>query len=340
MQMKPPTTPIDIQPIRHKMQRFFYIPSFSEPLLNIRLPVLGLLFALSGPLFTSVASANDAAPFNRDPSQLHLASGSAMVIDLQTDKVLYSSNPDVIVPIASVTKLMTAMVTLDAKLPMDEFIPVDISKTAEMKGVFKLGSELSRHDMLLIALMSSENRAAATLAHSYPGGYQAFILAMNAKAKALGMAHTVYVEPTGLSIYNVSTARDLTKLVIAARKYPMLSELSTTQEKTVTFRKPTYSLGFSNTDHLVRKSNWDIKLTKTGFTNQAGHCLVLLTTMANRPVSVVILDAFGKYTHFADASRLRLWLETGKSGAAPEVALQYKKEKNLVMKQSGLQVKE
>ncbi|MFS2156816.1 D-alanyl-D-alanine endopeptidase [Pseudomonas sp. Pseusp122] len=311
--------------------------------MNIRLPVLGLLFALTGPFFTPLADANDAAPFSRDPSQLHLASGSAMVIDLQTDKVLYSSNPDVIVPIASVTKLMTAMVTLDAKLPMDEYIPVDISKTAEMKGVFsrvKLGSELSRHDMLLIALMSSENRAAASLAHSYPGGYQAFILAMNAKAKALGMAHTVYVEPTGLSIYNVSTARDLTKLVMAARKYPMLSELSTTQEKTVTFRKPTYSLGFSNTDHLVRKSNWDIKLTKTGFTNQAGHCLVLLTTMANRPVSVVILDAFGKYTHFADASRLRLWLETGKSGAAPEVALQYKKEKNLVMKQNGLQVKE
>ena len=311
--------------------------------MNIRLPLLGLLLALTSPVFTPVAVANEPVPFSRDPSQLHLASGSAMVIDLQTDKVLYSSNPDVIVPIASVTKLMTAMVVLDAKLPMDEIIPVDISKTAEMKGVFsrvKLGSELSRHDMLLIALMSSENRAAASLAHSYPGGYHAFILAMNAKAKALGMTHTVYVEPTGLSIYNVSTARDLTKLVLASRKYPLLSELSTTAEKTVTFRKPTYSLGFSNTDHLIRKSNWDIKLTKTGFTNQAGHCLVLLTTMANRPVSVVILDAFGKYTHFADASRLRLWLETGKSGAAPEVALQYKKEKNLVMRQNGLQVKE
>ncbi len=266
-----------------------------------------------------------------------------MVVDLQTDKVLYSSNPDVIVPIASVTKLMTAMIVLDAKLPMDEVIPINISQTPEMKGVFsrvKIGSELPRKEMLLIALMSSENRAAASLAHSYPGGYAAFIQAMNAKAKALGMKHTVYVEPTGLSIYNVSTARDLTKLVLAARKYPMLSELSTTPEKTVTFRKPTYSLGFSNTDHLVRKSTWDIKLTKTGFTNQAGHCLVLLTSMANRPVSVVILDAFGKYTHFADASRLRLWMETGKSGPAPEVALQYKKEKNLIMKQNGLQAKE
>lgn len=311
--------------------------------MKITLPLLGLLFVLTGPALAISAQANEPAAISRDPSQLHLASGSAMVVDLQTNKVLYASNPDVIVPIASVTKLMTAMVVLDAKQPMNEVIPVNISQTPEMKGVFsrvKLGSEVPRKEMLLITLMSSENRAAASLAHSYPGGYAAFIQAMNAKAKALGMKHTVYVEPTGLSVYNVSTARDLTTLVLAARKYPMLSELSTTPEKTVTFRKPTYSLGFSNTDHLVRKSGWDIKLTKTGFTNQAGHCLVLLTSMANRPVSVVILDAFGKYTHFADASRLRRWMETGKSGPAPEVALQYKKEKNLIMKQNGLQAKE
>ena len=311
--------------------------------MKIRLSVLGLLCVLTGSAFSTSILANETAALNRDPSNLHLASGSAMVIDLQTDKVLYSSNPDVIVPIASVTKLMTAMVVLDAKQSMDEVIPVNISQTPEMKGVFsrvKLGSEMNRRDMLLITLMSSENRAAASLAHSYPGGYPAFILAMNAKAKALGMKHTAYVEPTGLSVYNVSTARDLTKLVMAARKYPMLSELSTTETKTVTFRKPAYSLVFNNTDHLVRKENWDIKLTKTGFTNQAGHCLVLLTTMANRPVSVVILDAFGKYTHFADASRQRKWMETGQSGPAPEVALQYKKEKNLVMKQTGIQARD
>jgi D-alanyl-D-alanine endopeptidase (penicillin-binding protein 7) len=311
--------------------------------LKNRLPLLALVLTLTGLSYSTATLANEAPALNRDPANLHLASGSAMVIDLQTDKVLYSSNPDVIVPIASVTKLMTAMVVLDAKLPMDEYITVDISQTPEMKGVFsrvKLGSQLTRKDMLLITLMSSENRAAASLAHSYPGGYPAFILAMNAKAKALGMTHTAYVEPTGLSVYNVSTARDLTKLVLAARKYPMLSELSTTDEKTVSFRKPAYTLGFRNTDHLVRKENWDIRLTKTGFTNQAGHCLVLLTTMANRPVSVVILDAFGKYTHFADASRLRKWIETGQSGPAPEVALQYKKEKNLVMRQTGIQAKD
>ncbi|MBD8495874.1 D-alanyl-D-alanine endopeptidase [Pseudomonas syringae] len=308
--------------------------------MNIRHTLLGLLLALTGPLLGTPALANESAALARDPANLHLASGSTMVVDLQSNKVLYSNNPDVIVPIASVTKLMTAMVVLDARQSMDEVIPVDISHTAEMKGVFsrvKLGSQLSRRDMLLITLMSSENRAAASLAHSYPGGYPAFILAMNAKARTLGMKNTAYVEPTGLSVYNVSTARDLTKLLLEARKYPLLSELSATEEKTVRFTKPTYTLGFRNTDHLVHRENWDIRLTKTGFTNQAGHCLVLLTNMAKRPVSVVILDAFGKQTHFADASRLRKWLETGQSGPVPEVALQYKKEKNLALRQNGLQ---
>ena len=267
---------------------------------------------------------------------MHIASGSALLLDLQTNKVIYSSNPDVIVPIASVTKLMTAMVVLDAKLPLDEYISMNISDTPEMKGVFsrvKLNSELSRRDTLLIALMSSENRAAASLAHHYPGGYAAFIAAMNAKAKSLGMTHTRYVEPTGLSIHNVSTARDLSKLLVASRKYPLLSELSTTKEKTVAFRKPNYTLGFRNTDHLVNKEKWDIKITKTGFTNQAGHCLVLVTSMGNRPVALVILDAFGKYTHFADASRIRNWVETGKSGSVPDVALRYKADKNLKNRQ-------
>jgi D-alanyl-D-alanine endopeptidase (penicillin-binding protein 7) len=260
-------------------------------------------------------------------------------MDLQTNKVIYASNPDVVVPIASVSKLMTGLVVVEARQNMDEYIPVNISDTPEMKGVFsrvKLQSELTRREMLLIALMSSENRAAATLAHHYPGGYVAFIAAMNAKAKALGMTSTHFVEPTGLSPRNVSTARDLSKLLIAAHKYPLLTELSTTKEKTVTFRKPNYSLGFHNTDHLINKPNWDIKLTKTGFTNQAGHCLVLVTSMGNRPVALVILDAFGKYTHFADATRIRSWVETGKSTNVPSVALQYKSDKNLKHRQSGV----
>lgn len=303
--------------------------------MNIRLSLVSLFFALAG----TVANASETTLAPRDTSQLHIASGSAMLVDLQTNKVIYASNPDVVVPIASVTKLMTGMVVLDAKQNMDEYISINISDTPEMKGVFsrvKLNSEMPRKEMLLITLMSSENRAAASLAHHYPGGYAAFIAAMNAKAKALGMNSTRYVEPTGLSIHNVSTARDLSKLVQAARKYPLLTQLSTTKEKTVSFRKPSYTLGFSNTDHLVNRANWDIKLTKTGFTNQAGHCLVLVTSMGNRPVSLVILDAFGKFTHFADASRIRKWVETGKSGSVPDVALQYKADKNLKARQTGV----
>lgn len=294
------------------------------------LSILGLCYVLAGACFTSNVTAA-AATFSRDPAQLHLASHSALLVDLQTGQVIYENKPDQVVPIASVTKLMTAMVVLDAKQSMSEDIAVDISQTKEMKGVFsrvKLGSTLSRHDMMLIALMSSENRAAATLAHHYPGGYNAFITAMNAKARALGMSHTRYVEPTGLSEQNVSTARDLSKLLTAARRYPMLSELSTTKEKTVSFKKPNYTLGFHNTDHLLNQKNWDIQITKTGFTDKAGHCLVLVTSMGGRPVAMVILDAFGKYTHFADAARLRTWVETGRGAKAPAVAMQYKAEKH------------
>ena len=303
--------------------------------MKIHLSLISLFFAFAG----TVANASETTLAPRDTSQLHIASGSAMLVDLQTNKVIYASNPDVVVPIASVTKLMTGMVVLDAEQNMDEYISINISDTPEMKGVFsrvKLNSEMPRKEMLLITLMSSENRAAASLAHHYPGGYAAFIAAMNAKAKALGMTSTRYVEPTGLSIHNVSTARDLSKLVQAAHKYPLLTQLSTTKEKTVSFRKPSYTLGFSNTDHLVNRANWDIKLTKTGFTNQAGHCLVLVTSMGNRPVSLVILDAFGKFTHFADASRIRKWIETGKSGSVPDVALQYKADKNLKGRQTGV----
>ncbi|WP_104092591.1 D-alanyl-D-alanine endopeptidase, partial [Arthrobacter sp. GMC3] len=192
----------------------------------------------------------------------------------KTNEVLYSSNPDMVVPIASVTKLMTAMVVLDAKLPLDQALPVTIRDAREMQGVFsrvRIGSEISRREMLLLTLMSSENRAAASLAHHYPGGYSAFIQAMNAKARALGMTRTHYVEPTGLSERNVSSANDLVKLIRASRQYALIQQFSTTDEKTVAFRKPNYTLGFRNTNALVRKNNWDIQLSKTGFTNAAGH---------------------------------------------------------------------
>lgn len=296
--------------------------------IKFRLSLLTLTLMLAAPFAPQAVAAKTPAAVTA--AQPEIASGSAMIVDLDTNKVLYSSHPDLVRPIASITKVMTAMVVLDARLPLDEKLKVDISHTPEMKGVYsrvRLNSEISRKNMLLLALMSSENRAAASLAHHYPGGYDAFIRAMNAKAKALGMTHTRYVEPTGLSIHNVSTARDLTKLLIASKQYPLIGQLSTTHEEMATFSNPAYTLPFRNTNHLVYRPNWNIQLTKTGFTNAAGHCLVMRTVIKGRPVSLVVMDAFGKYTHFADASRLRTWLETGKATPVPASALSYKRQK-------------
>ncbi|WP_455427471.1 D-alanyl-D-alanine endopeptidase [Dryocola sp. LX212] len=295
---------------------------------KIRLSLFSLVLMITVPL-APLAQASKTVSQASSAGQ-EIASGSAMIVDLQSNKVLYSSHPDLVRPIASITKLMTVMVVLDAHLPMDELLSVDISHTPEMKGVYsrvRLNSKISRKDMMLLALMSSENRAAASLAHHYPGGYDAFIRAMNAKAKSLGMTHTRYVEPTGLSIDNVSTARDLSKMLIATKQYPLLGQLSTTKEDMATFSNPPYTLPFRNTNHLVYRNNWNIQLTKTGFTNNAGHCLVMRTVINNRPVSLVVLDAFGKYTHFADANRLRSFLETGKITPVPGSALAYKKQK-------------
>ncbi|MFV0263000.1 MAG: D-alanyl-D-alanine endopeptidase [Kluyvera sp.] len=294
---------------------------------KFRVSLLSLALVLAVP-FAPQASAKTAV--SAVASQPEIASGSAMIVDLETNKIIYANQPDLVRPMASITKLMTAMVVLDAHLPLDEMLTVDISHTPEMKGIYsrvRLNSQISRKNMLLLALMSSENRAAASLAHHYPGGYDAFIRAMNAKAKALGMTRTRYVEPTGLSIHNVSTARDLTKLLIATKKYPLIGQLSTTKEDTATFAHPAYTLPFRNTNHLVYRDNWSIQLTKTGFTNAAGHCLVMRTVMNKRPVAMVVMDAFGKYTHFADASRLRTWVETGKVMPVPAAALSYKKQK-------------
>ena len=292
---------------------------------NIRNVLLALLFT------SSVAIAPVALAV-KAPVQQELASGSALLVDLKTNEVLYSSNPDYVVPIASVTKLMTAVVTLDAKPAMDEQLPIVIKDVKQMRGIFsrvRVGSELSRRDMLQLTLMSSENRAAASLAHHYPGGVPAFVAAMNAKAKALGMTRTHYVEPTGLSELNVSSANDLLKLLKATQQYPLIGQFSTTPEKTQALHKPNYTLGFRNTNSLVHKPNWSIQLTKTGFTNAAGHCLVMRTQMANRQVAFVVLDAFGKYTHMADANRLKKWVETGKITPVAPAALAYKQQKKL-----------
>ena len=276
------------------------------------------------------AEVTASAIVGRDPSRLELASVKALVIDALTNEVLYSHNPDNVAPVASISKLVTAMVVLDAGQPLEEMIAVRIEETRELHNVFsrlRIGSVISRRDMLLMTLMSSENRAAASLAHHYPGGYSAFIAAMNAKAGALGMVHTRFVEPTGLSESNVSTARDLTLLVRAAAQYPLINEMSTTAKKDMRFFKPQYTLAFYNTNPLIHDSSWNIQLNKTGFNNQAGRCLVMLTVLNERPLVVVLLDSFGKRSHFGDASRIRQWLATGSGSRVHPAAKAYHQRK-------------
>ena len=275
----------------------------------------------------------------QEARRLDVQSAAALVFDQNAGDALYQKNASQVVPIASITKLMTAMVVLDSSPSLSAPISIsedDVDTLRGSRSRLHVGAVMPRENALLLALMSSENRAAASLAHHYPGGYDAFIRAMNAKAQALGMTHTRYVEPTGLSVHNVSTARDLTKLLIASEQYPLIGQLSTTKEETATFAHPAYSLPFRNTNHLVYRDNWNIQLTKTGFTNAAGHCLIMRTVINQRPVALVVMDAFGKYTHFADASRLRTWIETGKVMPVPASALSYKKQREAQMAEAML----
>lgn len=263
-----------------------------------------------------------------DPTKLQLASVHALIMDLDTSEILYERNPDSVVPIASVTKMMTAMVVLEdtENAPLDEWIAVDVSQTREMNNVFshvRIGSKLQRRDMLLLALMASENRAAATLAHHYSGGYEAFIEAMNRKAEELGMSNSRFVEPTGLSPDNVSTPRDLARLIQASAREPLIAELSTTPKKDFRFRGPRHVRAFYNTNPLVRAGHWDIDASKTGYLKKAGRCLVLQAEIQKRHLAIVLLDSFGKLSHVGDANRVRRWLETGKSGSVHPSALEY-----------------
>lgn len=252
---------------------------------------------------------DSAAPTVVNDDPVFLRSGSALVVDEGTGRILLSKNADVARPIASLTKLMTAAVVLDAHQPMDQVIEItdaDIDTLKWSASRLRPGTKLTREELLKLALMSSENRAAHALARSYPGGVAACVSAMNAKAHALGMRSTRFVEPTGLSPHNESTAHDLALLVKAAYHYPLIREFSTHPESEVDIGRRT--LQFRNTDHLVFDRGWDILLQKTGYINEAGHCLVLQTLLEGRRVIVVLLDAWGKYSHFGDAQRIRNWL--------------------------------
>jgi D-alanyl-D-alanine endopeptidase (penicillin-binding protein 7) len=257
-------------------------------------------------------TAGQAFGLHDTPDALALRSSVAYVVDQNTGESLFDKNSHAVVPIASITKLMTAMVVLDSKAPLTEQIEVTDEDRDYIKNTgsrLSVGSVLSREDMLHIALMASENRAAAALSRYFPGGRPAFIAAMNAKAKQLGMTDTHFESPSGLTSENVSSARDLVKMVNAAYQYPMIRQFSTDHSYEVYTGKR--SIAYNSTNALVRNPSWDIGLQKTGFINEAGECLVMQATIHGRPMIVVLLDSSGKYSRFADATRLRTWLDNG-----------------------------
>lgn len=226
--------------------------------------------------------------------------------------VLYAKNIDAVVPIASLTKLMTAMVALDADLPLHEMVVVtkeDMDRIKHTQSRLHVGAMLSRNDLLRLALMSSENRAAAALSRAYPGGRSAFVAAMNRKATQLGMWQTEFVDGTGLSSANVSTAENLGRLVRAAYSYPLIRDYTTDSDYTATLFSG-QKLHYANTNRLVKNPQWTIGLSKTGYISEAGRCLVLQATIAAKPVIIVLLDSWGTLTRIGDANRIRRWMES------------------------------
>ncbi|CAB3712810.1 hypothetical protein LMG3458_03335 [Achromobacter deleyi] len=235
-----------------------------------------------------------------------LRSSTAYVQDLATSTVIFAKNENVVRPIASISKLMTAVVVVDANQPMDEMLEItdeDVDGLKHTTSRLRVGTKLSRGDMLHLALMSSENRAANALGRHYPGGLPAFVTAMNAKAQSLGMTSTHFIEPTGLSSNNVSSPHDLARLLRAASQRPLIHRYSTDTEYDVEINNRTQT--FRNTNLLVRKPDWDIKVSKTGYINEAGECLVMLARINGRDLAIVLLDSQGKLSRIGDAVRIR-----------------------------------
>ncbi|WP_065339771.1 D-alanyl-D-alanine endopeptidase [Azoarcus olearius] len=247
-----------------------------------------------------------------------LRSAAFYVANQATGEVLLEKNSSTVLPIASITKLMTAMVVLDAGLGLNDELAISDADIDTLKGTgsrLVLGTRLTREEMLRLALMSSENRAASALARHYPGGERAFVEAMNVKARLLGAWDTRYYDSTGLNPANVSSPRDLAKVVSAAATYPLIREFSTTSERFVDIGGRT--LRFANTNSLVRSPDWEIAVSKTGYISEAGRCLVMQAWMHHQPVVIVLMDSNGRYTRTADAQRVRKWIDTH---AVPHVA--------------------
>jgi D-alanyl-D-alanine endopeptidase (penicillin-binding protein 7) len=248
-------------------------------------------------------------------SSLRVQSHIALIFDEETQSPIYNKNSGMVVPIASITKLMTAMVMLDAQLPMDEVVSVtedELNRIRRAKSKLRVGTTLTRSEMLKLALMSSENRAALALARSYPGGPAALVAAMNTKAHVLGMDNTKFYDPTGLDSDNVSTAQDLVKMVSAARYYPLIHQFTTSTSHSVAGLRGR-TVRFHNTNPLVKSASWDIGLSKTGYISEAGLCLVMEAKINQRPVIIVLLDSWGKRTRVGDANRIKRWMESADS---------------------------
>ncbi|HEX4648949.1 MAG TPA: D-alanyl-D-alanine endopeptidase [Steroidobacteraceae bacterium] len=283
--------------------------------LGLRTCVLsGLVLAASVSLAAAPddAAAPTAVKYMRraTPATPALRSSAAFVLDATNSSVLYSRRSDIAVPIASITKLMTALVIMDAGQPLDE--PIEITREDQhlrksARSRLIAGMTLSRGDLLHLALMSSENHAAHALGRTYPGGSSGCVEAMNAKARELGMTNAHFVEPTGLSEENVASPEDLSKLVMAAAKVPQIREYSTDSSYEVQVGR--HILSYRNTDSLVSRPDWDIEVQKTGYISRAGRCLVMQTVIEDRTVVIVLLNSFGKRTRVADARRIRKWME-------------------------------
>jgi D-alanyl-D-alanine endopeptidase (penicillin-binding protein 7) len=246
----------------------------------------------------------------RSHTALDLKSNAALVLDQGTGEPIFQKRPEEILPIASITKLATAMVVLDAGLDLDETIAIqqeDVDRLKHSKSRLPVGTRLSREQALHLALMSSENRAAHALGRTYPKGLEAFVAAMNAKARSLGLTGTRFVDPAGLSSANVSCAKDLARMVEAACRYPEIRRFTTCEEATISGNRR--QITFHNSNRLVRSSRWHIGLSKTGFIEEAGRCLVMQARVAQRSVVIVLLDSVGNLTRFGDANRVRQWLE-------------------------------
>ena len=274
------------------------------------LPVSSLAEGVHSHSDTQQVSAADIVRLNARAPRLH--SSSALVMDEREGVVLYGRKVEEKHPIASVTKLMTAMVTLDRRLPMDEIITITPEDRDRLRGSasrLPIGAKLTRHDMLLAALAASDNRAAAALARTYPDGRKTMLRIMNEKARILGMTNTHFADPAGLNNGSVSTARDLAILVGSASRYDLIQEFTTTGEFTITdHRRHHRPIEFVNTNRLVRSSAWDINLSKTGYTDDAGNCLVMETVIGERPVIIVLLNSWGKLSKYGDSRRIRDWL--------------------------------